>query len=1278
MTYDLFDDHPFKGKTTKAEVSRISYGVPSIPDTGWKMPTDFPRLDAAKMLCIDLETFDPELKEFGPGWGRGSGHIVGVAVGTDDGKRWYFPMRHTIGPNLPPDAVLAWCRDTFGDARQPKVFANSQYDIGWLKQEGVDVAGQIIDVQIAEPLIDEHATSYSLDSLAVKYLGEHKVDSVLYDWSHRAYGGKPGRAQAANIYRCPASLVGPYAEGDVDLPLRIWAEQEKVIRSEGLEKVFRIESTLPQILVAMRMRGIRVDVEGAEKARELLLGKVKDIQLQIKSITGESVDLWANDSLAKAFDRVGLTYGKTATGKPSFTSEFLEHHPHEIAGLIRQARKYEKAVGTFIEGYLLKPQVGGRVFGQFHQLRGDDGGTVVGRFCVTGDTILETSAGNIRIDEFEPDGCATVISHTGKNRKVLKRIFKGKEKTVIICLTNGAYVRGTKNHRVLTPLGWKSIYELTSGMEVITYGRNNETPERSGYAEKMCRSVSRRTETHDGANGEECRNELPHVIHNFNRRCSPRKTETGESVSLFGIQSGSQPSFVGKKRGGALQLQRYFNVWSERVSSYIASGLVYWSKFEACLSSSSCVVPTSWFNRYSGWLGRASYRWRCNEQYDRQLSVNDSGRTPPVARSFTIGRIQDICESGEESIWDIEVEGDHSYCAQGLVHHNSSSLPNLENIPARDPEIGALVRGLFLPEEGSRWRCHDFSQIQFREICHYAVGKSGEDARRKYNEDPNTDYHDLTKQLIYETTGQDLSRKTVKCIAEGQLVLTDKGLVPIEKVTSCLRVWDGVKFVDHDGVIYKGYQEVITYDGLTATPDHKVWLQTGECIPIGEASSQMDRPRLATGEINGKAVRFSHCNTCSGFRTVCKSILLFVRRNVLDRVFQLVIGKNIQQMSVSDTRSSIYGRRTISTRYMGSCEETLRETYESIIQELRSAGDTITNYAGRFCELVQRTLSKFAHPKIATGSYGQQWTLRNWEYPICIRKRKFTEHEKVRDNYDIREKVQQSNRSGRMAFSNISKFNRSQRNVDEQAIQRELDTRADTFGKEKRKAHVYDIVNAGPNHRFTVNGKIVSNCVNFGLAFTMGVDKLANELGLTVEEARPLIDGYHQGVPFVRETSEKVAAVAAQRGYLIDIIGRRHRFPFWEPRDWKLRKEIPMSKDYAVVASGVEARTGKPPTSRDIVRAFTHLGLNRLAQSGEGDHMKKAIVDCWEAGLFDVLGPALNIVHDDISINNPGGKEGEEAVNEVRRLMSKAIAWKVPILVSAEEGETWGSVGKIN
>ena len=166
---------------TSSRGQKVARVMPPIPDTGWVPPTSFPDLSRARVISIDCETKDLELLDNGPGWARGAGHIVGVSVGANGGGRWYFPMRHEVEPeqNMDPEKVLAWLRETLGNPAQPKVGANITYDVGWLMHEGVNVAGQLIDVQFAEALLDVRA-EVSLETLAQKYLQEGKESNLLY------------------------------------------------------------------------------------------------------------------------------------------------------------------------------------------------------------------------------------------------------------------------------------------------------------------------------------------------------------------------------------------------------------------------------------------------------------------------------------------------------------------------------------------------------------------------------------------------------------------------------------------------------------------------------------------------------------------------------------------------------------------------------------------------------------------------------------------------------------------------------------------------------------------------------------------------------------------------------------------------------------------------------------------------------------------------------------------------------------------------------------------
>lgn len=361
--------------------SAVNRPMPDIPDTGWVAPMDLPNLSGAQVLSIDLETFDPELEDHGPGFGRGVGHIVGIAVGANDGGRWYFPLRHEVEPesNMDPDKVLAWLRDTMSDPRQPKVGANLMYDVGWLRQEGITVAGELVDVQYAEALLDERA-DVSLEKLGQKYLGEGKESNILYEWCSQFYGGPATGKQRKNIFRAPPRLVGPYAESDADLPLRVAQKVYPLLVREHLYDLFRMECDLIPLLLDMRFAGVRVDLEKAEMLSEQLKERAHRQKEELHKIAGTEVDPNTPSTLVRAFDNLGLAYPTTAKGNPSFVKSFLESLDHPLARGITELRKLEKLNGTFIQSYILDAHIDGRVYTQFHPLRGDSGGTRSGRY----------------------------------------------------------------------------------------------------------------------------------------------------------------------------------------------------------------------------------------------------------------------------------------------------------------------------------------------------------------------------------------------------------------------------------------------------------------------------------------------------------------------------------------------------------------------------------------------------------------------------------------------------------------------------------------------------------------------------------------------------------------------------------------------------------------------------------------------------------------------------------------------------------------------------------
>lgn len=381
LFWQEYAKEPSKG----ANRSAANRPLAPVPEPNWHCPTDFPELGSAGALVIDLETKDPGIgRGDGPGDIRGDGHVVGIGVGTDDGHRWYYPLFHEVCPeqNHPnPEAVFRWAANELTRPDQLKVGANLLYDLFWLQAQGIVVPGPYIDVQWVEAMINETARSKSLDALGARYCGEGKESNALYEWCARSYGGQPNGKQRANIYRAPPSLVGPYAESDVDLPWRVWQAQKPIMEQLKLGALVDMEHRLIPMLMAMRARGVKVNRDKASRLQDTLRQEASKLQADLnRAAGGVNVNVNAANDLAQVFDRQGVEYPTTATGRPSFAKEFLENCDHPMADAVLAVRRMEKARGTFVQGYLLDSAHEGRIHALFHPLRTDENGAISGRF----------------------------------------------------------------------------------------------------------------------------------------------------------------------------------------------------------------------------------------------------------------------------------------------------------------------------------------------------------------------------------------------------------------------------------------------------------------------------------------------------------------------------------------------------------------------------------------------------------------------------------------------------------------------------------------------------------------------------------------------------------------------------------------------------------------------------------------------------------------------------------------------------------------------------------
>ena len=108
-------------------------------------------------------------------------------------------------------------------------------------------------------------------------------------------------------------------------------------------------------------------------------------------MTGLNVEIWAAQSLSKAFDKLSIPTPKTEKGAPSFTKQFLLT-TRTSSKLVVEARNLNKTSGTFINTIMKHCRSDGRIHSHINQIRSDDGGTVSGRISMSNPNLQQIPA----------------------------------------------------------------------------------------------------------------------------------------------------------------------------------------------------------------------------------------------------------------------------------------------------------------------------------------------------------------------------------------------------------------------------------------------------------------------------------------------------------------------------------------------------------------------------------------------------------------------------------------------------------------------------------------------------------------------------------------------------------------------------------------------------------------------------------------------------------------------------------------------------------------------
>jgi DNA polymerase I-like protein with 3'-5' exonuclease and polymerase domains len=357
----------------------------------WQMPTELPDLRRAGFVALDVETKDDRLvAKLGSGWPFKHGYVCGISVawhieGAIHAR--YFPLRHPETDNFNPAQIAQWLRDLIASDTHI-VTQNGGYDWGWLCTDmdiGMPPAERLEEIGALATLVDENRLSYALDALCA-WRGIPGKDETLLKEAVTTLDVPKRTKPTSCIWQLPARFVGPYAEQDAASTLALFESLNPVLDREGTRDAYRLEVDLLPMVHEMRRRGIRIDMQAAEKARDHLLQKRDSVFAEISAKLGANVgmaEIGRNKWLAETFDVHGIEYPHTKRGSPSFTAGttgWMHKRDHWLPQLIVKADKLNNAAVNFLQGYILDHAVNGRIHAEVHPFRSDEGGTRSLRF----------------------------------------------------------------------------------------------------------------------------------------------------------------------------------------------------------------------------------------------------------------------------------------------------------------------------------------------------------------------------------------------------------------------------------------------------------------------------------------------------------------------------------------------------------------------------------------------------------------------------------------------------------------------------------------------------------------------------------------------------------------------------------------------------------------------------------------------------------------------------------------------------------------------------------
>lgn len=352
-----------------------------------------------RLIAVDVETYDPSLKDTGdgscrmPGTSDDDGSRL-LCVGTYDGSRKKAYIPGTSG----------WQEfvELMSDGSMDKVFHNGIYDLAWLVcRHDIDVKGLCHDTMTRMTYIDEYA-DLDLDSCCkyFKLKGKNKADTIEawfglhkeeFIAAAKAAGHKAKRSDSLWAHSLFLWDIWPeFREKMIEYNLQDCVATYELYRAQEprLAKVYdayMVDVKLTPLVIQMKKRGVRIDREATSKLTEVIQDDLDKKERMLKDTYGIDLEMIASSKkLGTRLNAMGIhSPNLTSTGAESWGSTSmarLMHYP--VIPLIVEAKGYKKLLDTYMYGGMADSILSdGRIHCTFSPNKREDGGTVTGRFA---------------------------------------------------------------------------------------------------------------------------------------------------------------------------------------------------------------------------------------------------------------------------------------------------------------------------------------------------------------------------------------------------------------------------------------------------------------------------------------------------------------------------------------------------------------------------------------------------------------------------------------------------------------------------------------------------------------------------------------------------------------------------------------------------------------------------------------------------------------------------------------------------------------------------------